>query len=314
MHPETRETGGGRAYDAAMIAVLGIGGVGGVLAARTGALCVGTERTVAALHSGGLRFTCAGETTVHLLEAVAELDRQVDVLVVCVKAPALATAIERVPAELVADAVVVPLLNGLEHPARLRERLPDALVVAATIGRIEAHAPRPGVVVQEGSADPVLTVASDGLAADDLRARLAELAVPGLVLEVGRSEAEVLWTKAARMAVMSSATAASAATLGEVLASPEWGDLVARALEETTAAARAHGVALEARELLAYARALPPEMTTSLARDVAAGRASELDAITGSVARAAREVGVATPALDELHARVQARSAAVVAA
>jgi len=33
------------------LAVLGLGGVGGALAARTGALCVGTERTVDAVIS-----------------------------------------------------------------------------------------------------------------------------------------------------------------------------------------------------------------------------------------------------------------------
>ena len=36
------------------IAVLGPGGVGGVIAARTGAVCVGTERTVGAIEAGGL--------------------------------------------------------------------------------------------------------------------------------------------------------------------------------------------------------------------------------------------------------------------
>ena len=43
--------------------------------------------------------------------------------------------------------------------------------------------------------------------------------------------------------------------------------------------------------------ALPYELTTSAARDVAAGRPSELDAITGSVVRAASRHGVPTPAL-----------------
>ena len=54
----------------APIAVLGLGGIGGMLAVRTGALCVGTERTVDAIRERGLRLVHDGETTVAHLEAV----------------------------------------------------------------------------------------------------------------------------------------------------------------------------------------------------------------------------------------------------
>ena len=36
------------------IAVLGAGGIGGMIAARTGAVCVGTARTVEAIRASGL--------------------------------------------------------------------------------------------------------------------------------------------------------------------------------------------------------------------------------------------------------------------
>ena len=40
-------------------AVLGIGGIGGMLAVRTGAVCVGTERTVDAIRANGLTLSTA---------------------------------------------------------------------------------------------------------------------------------------------------------------------------------------------------------------------------------------------------------------
>ena len=46
--------------------------------------------------------------------------------------------------------------------------------------------------------------------------------------------------------------------------------------------------------------AMPADLTTSTARDVAAGRPSELDAITGAVVRAGRALNVPTPTLDRL--------------
>jgi 2-dehydropantoate 2-reductase len=51
--------------------------------------------------------------------------------------------------------------------------------------------------------------------------------------------------------------------------------------------------------------AMPASVTTSTARDAAAGRPTELDAILGAVVRAARRLGVATPTLDRLLAEAE---------
>jgi len=57
---------------------------------------------------------------------------------------------------------------------------------------------------------------------------------------------------------------------------------------------------------------MPASVTTSAARDVAAGRPTELDAIVGGVVRAAERLGVQTPTLerllDEAEERCRARS------
>ncbi len=50
-------------------------------------------------------------------------------------------------------------------------------------------------------------------------------------------------------------------------------------------------------------------MTTSTARDIEAGRQSELDAITGSVVRAGERLGVPCPVLTELFEQATAQIA-----
>ena len=45
---------------------------------------------------------------------------------------------------------------------------------------------------------------------------------------------------------------------------------------------------------------MPASVTTSAARDAAAGRPTELDAIVGGVVRAAERLGVETPTLERL--------------
>ena len=59
-------------------------------------------------------------------------------------------------------------------------------------------------------------------------------------------------------------------------------------------------------EQWASSTSLPHGLTTSTARDVAAGRPSELDAIVGGVVRAGQRLGVPTPTLEELLAQCPA--------
>jgi 2-dehydropantoate 2-reductase len=207
-------------------------------------------------------------------EVVTELAEQVELLLVTVKAPALDEALERVEA---APRFAVPLLNGIEHMQTLRERLPDTTVVGASIGRIEAWLERPGVVVQP-TPSVVMTVAS-GAPVQLLRRTGAEVRENG-------SAAEVLWEKLARQAPTAAATSVTQRPIGELRSDPEWRGRLRAAIEETCAVAAADSVTLSPDAEWEIIEAMPPLLTSSTARDIAAGVPSELDAITGARVRA----------------------------
>jgi len=120
-------------------------------------------------------------------------------------------------------------------------------------------------------------------------------------------ELEVLWEKAARLAVLAAATIASGRTFGGVRDDPGWRERLVRALDEAVAVAAADGVRLSAVDQWAKIEAMPSELTTSAARDAAAGRPTELDAITGSVVRAGRRLDVPTPVLETLYEEARCR-------
>lgn len=291
------------------IAVLGLGGVGGMLAVRTGALCVGTERTVAAINANGLRLVHGGTTTVVHPDAVERLETPISVLVIAVKAYDLESALDRVAPDALDGAVILPLQNGLEHVAALRARVehPSStvvqappLVAAGSIGRVSVASPEPGVVVQATATDATVRAASRDLASAELEKRLAPLGVPGIDLAVGGSESDLLWEKAARLAVLAAATVASGRPVGPLRDDPAWRPRLGEALSEACTVAAADGVELDTAAEWAIIEAMPDDLTTSAARDAAAGRRTELDAITGSVVRAAARVGVPTPVLTEL--------------
>ncbi len=283
------------------VAVLGPGAVGGVVAVglvRAGVrvICIARPDTATTIASEGLSVRHGQEVETVQPEATTELREPVELLLVTVKAPALEDALERVEAPA---HTVVPLLNGIEHMQTLRDRLPGSNVVAGSIGWIEAWLERPGVVVQN-TPSVVMTLSSEGKGptAELLRRSAADVRVDG-------TEAAVLWEKLARQAPVAAATAVTQQPIGELRTDPDWRVRLEQAIDEACAVAAAEGVTLDASAQWAVIDSMPPALTSSTARDIAAGRPSELDAITGAAVRAAHRHGVPAPVLEGLLAEAE---------
>jgi 2-dehydropantoate 2-reductase len=279
------------------VAVLGPGAVGGVLAvglanAGVRVVCIARPDTAAAIRSEGLSLKRGSEVVTARPDVAEALEEPADLLLVTVKAPALDDALERVRARV---GTVVPLLNGIEHMDTLRERLPEATVAGANIGRIEAYLERPGVVIQP-TPSVVMTVASDTPAET-----VELLRRSGTDVQVNGSANEVLWEKLARQAATAAVTSITQRPVGELRSDPEWRPRFREAIDEACRVAAADGVVLSADSEWEIIEGMPPLLTSSTARDIAAGIPSELDAITGAAVRAARRLGVDTPVLSELY-------------
>jgi len=276
------------------VAILGPGAVGGVLAAGFAehgfdVVCVARPDTADVIRSEGLTLR-RGQSEVTVRPRVeTELRESVELLLVTVKAPALADALERIEAT---PAAVVPLLNGIEHLETLRARFPESAVAAGSIGRIEAWLERPGVVIQP-TPSVVMTVEAGG--------PVELLRRSGVEVRVDGSGADVLWEKLARQAGTAAATSLAQRPVGELRSDPEWRSRFRAAIDEACEVAAADGVVLSPQAEWEIIESMPPLLTSSTARDIAAGVPSELDAITGAVVRAGRRLGVATPVLAEMY-------------
>jgi 2-dehydropantoate 2-reductase len=85
---------------------------------------------------------------------------------------------------------------------------------------------------------------------------------------------------------------------------PETRALLERCLDEVVAVGRARSVGLPdatVANTLAFLDSMPAAATTSLQRDIADGRPSELEAWTGAAVRLGREAGVPTPTHDFIY-------------
>ncbi len=291
------------------IAVLGPGGVGGALAVRVAlaghrVVCVARGETAAAIRRDGLTLELAGDELHARPIVVEQLDEPVGLLLVTVKATGLDDALRRVDAGTVAAGVVVPLLNGVEHVAVIRAAL-GPRVAAGSIARIEAFRVSATRVVQPGLT-PLVAAASVDLDATGLERALAPLADAGVELRLGGSEAEVIWEKAARLAVLAPVTALTQRPVGDLRADTEWRPAMEAAIAEACEIATAAGAPMCPEAHWAIIDAMPDTLSTSAARDVAAGKPSEIDAITGGVVRAGRRLDVPCPTLAELLERCRA--------
>jgi 2-dehydropantoate 2-reductase len=291
------------------IAVLGPGGVGGLIAGalqRAGSevVVVARSSTVAVIAEHGIRVQSVslGEFTARP-RAVEALQEPVDTLIVATKAIGLGDALERIPSE---PAIVLPLLNGLDHLALLRERFADSMVLAGSI-RVEADRPQAGVVVHTS---PFLRVdmACDrpGLRAamEELSSLLSEAGIPARVLD---SEAQVMWSKLVRLNALACTTSAYDKLLGEIRGTPRLRADLVGAIEEGCAAGRAEGADVEPKAAIAELDGAHDTLGSSMQRDIAAGREPELDAIPGSVLRAAARHGLQCPTIERLLALISAR-------
>lgn len=292
------------------IAVLGPGGVGGFLAAaleRCGerATVVAREPTARHISEAGIEVDSRrlGHFTVHP-PAVSSLRTGTEVLLVATKAVGLDRALDRID---VTPELVVPLLNGLDHMDVLRKRFGPDRVAAGTI-RIESDRPEVGRILQTS---PFLRVdlASDRPEPAEHLALLAgTLERAGVPAKVCPSEAQILWSKLVRLNALALTTSAIDRPIGVIRSDPEWRGALRGCIEEAAAVARADGAEIDPSARLAELDEAHPELGSSMQRDIAAGREPELDAIAGSVLRAAQRHRIDCPIITRLTMQVAARA------
>jgi 2-dehydropantoate 2-reductase len=279
------------------VAVLGPGGVGGLLAAllsRSGhrVICLSGEPTAKTLRSGGIQVRSArfGDFTVRV-EADTELREPVDACLVTVKDTALDAASARVPAPVLGDGLLVPFLNGVEHPAALRARYrPDR--VAPAVIRVESTRVAPGVV-EHGSPFAEIDLTGTDVPRPRLDALAEAFATAGPATRVLADETAALWAKMSFLAPFALLTTRYGLPLGDVRTRHR--DELTALVEETAAISDACGGPADPAQALARYDAFPAATKSSMQRDAEAGRPLELDAIGGALLRAAERHGVAAP-------------------
>ncbi|MGA8028230.1 MAG: 2-dehydropantoate 2-reductase [Bryobacteraceae bacterium] len=286
-------------------AILGVGGVGGLIGACLAHLgdsvtvVVRPESLVA--YPEQLRLESAFGNFQAPVARVAEVP-PVDVLWIAVKATQLDESLKVITKPQIVKAIV-PLLNGINHLDLLRSQYGRDKVIAATIA-VESERVAPGHIIHR-SPFARLNVSTAGRPL--LASTLDQLQKLGFECRFIDDEPTLMWSKLVFLAPIALATTAFNQPVGGVMSNPERKAEWAACVREACAVALAEGAKVDADAVLTGTSKLPYDMRSSMQKDVEQGNRPELDAIAGPIVRNGDRLGIEISATKRLLSAVAAR-------
>ena len=298
--------------------VIGAGGTGGSIGAYMTE--AGKDVTLIArgehlkkMQEHGLQMetTKKGNYTVNPIKAtdMEHYDEQPDIIFVCVKGYSLEDTIPFIRRVAKESTIVVPILNIYGTGSKMQEQLPELLVTDGCI-YIAGEIKEPGTILMRGDIfrivygvrDPqeirpeLFTVAQD----------LKDSGIEGVLSDNIRRDALQKFAYVSPMAACGLYYNVSA---GEVQKTGEPRDTFVKLMKEVDALAVAMGVPFLVDIVttnLQILDTLNPDASTSMQRDVYAGKASEIDGLIYEVVRMGQRYGVPTPTYEMIADKARA--------
>ncbi len=302
----TGETGG------PSVAVVGAGAVGGYLGGRLAAAghdvrFLARGENLVALRRKGLRVTSgSGDWSVPEPRASDDPEEigEVDFVLLCVKTSQLPAAIDALGPMVGENTAVVTVQNGVEAPEQVAAGIGRDRVLPGLV-RVVATMAGPGEVNHLGGPAALGFAEWDGGVSGRVT-RLREVLRDASVAPMEpRDIWAALWAKFLLVVPIGSLGAATdGAAIGELRSRPGTRKLLIAGMREIYETGVALGIALPA-DAVDTATGLmdgqQADVTSSLQRDILAGRPSELEAWTGAAVRLAERAGRSAPVHEMLY-------------
>jgi 2-dehydropantoate 2-reductase len=292
------------------IAVLGAGAIGGWVAAR---LALGGNDVMALTSRGALDSIEIEEGGVVETPRLSRFNGAADVLVVAVKATALAAAADAARGLLGADTIIVPMLNGVpwwfvegeplqsvDPGGALTSVYPRDNIVGCVV-HASCSRPTPERILVK-HADKLIIGEPGGGSSERVPRLFAMFEQAGLHPDITNNVRRAIWYKLWGNATINPLSALTRATADTILADPECRAWMLEGMAELAAIGAAIGCPIsESGEDRMAVTARLGAFKTSMLQDVEAGRPIELEALLGAPREIARRHDIATPALDRLY-------------
>jgi len=222
---------------------------------------------------------------------------EVDLVIIGVKAWQVPEAAHSMRPLVGPETTVLPLQNGVDAVPQLVHELGADRVIGG-LCRIVSFVVEPGHIKHAGFTPSIVIGESNNRRTDRIT-RIEQLFKrAGLEITVAPDIQAALWTKFLFIASFSGVGAVANAPAGALRQDPKWRTQMLAAMEEIYSLALSRGIKLTSSSIdnaMASIDALPEDATSSMQRDITAGRPSELESQNGAVVRLARESGIEVP-------------------
>jgi 2-dehydropantoate 2-reductase len=287
------------------IAIFGAGGVGGYFGAqlaRVGeeVIFIARREHLQAIRAHGLRVeTSKGEIVIQPAQASDDPVQVgvVDAVILGVKAWQVTEAARAMKPMIGPETFVVPLQNGVEAPSQLAVMLGAKNVLGGLCGTM-SWIVGPGHIRSIGEVHFIKFGELDKQPSERTEQLRQAFERAGVKVEVPSDIHVALWEKFLFVVSFGGVGAVTRAPIGVIRTLPETHRLLEQCMREIFEVARARQIGLSdgiVEKTMMFLDSLAPSGTTSLQRDIADGKPSELDAWNGAVVRLGREFGVSTP-------------------
>ncbi len=318
------------------VCIVGAGAIGGLIGTRLARAgdpvsTIARGATASALRERGWRLEMEGElltAPARVADEPHDLGPQ-DLVIIAVKAPALADVAARIAPLLARDTIVLTAMNGvpwwffdglggrheglklasIDPEGRIAKAIPTKHVVGCVV-HVTASTPEPGLV-RHGFGKRLIIGEPAGGASERVTALARMLARAGFEAPVSPRVQTDIWYKLWGNMTMNPISALTGATSDKILGDPLISAFCLAAMREAAAIGTRIGCPIQqsGEDRLAVARQLGP-FKTSMLQDLEAGKPLEIDALLTVVHEIGGIVGEPTPQIDALLglARLQART------
>ncbi len=287
------------------IAIFGTGGVGGYFGGRLAhagedVTFIARGEHLRAIRANGLKVESqSGDFVVYPAKGTDDVNDlgEVDLVVIGVKAWQVPEAARAVKPLVGPGTTVLPLQNGVDAVSQLVDEMGPEKVIGG-LCRIVSFVVAPGHIRHAGFTPSIVIGERDNRRTDRIVRIEQVFRHAGLEIAIAPDIQVALWTKFLFISSFSGVGAVANAPAGLLQTDPKWREQMLAAMKEIFLLAHARGIELPANSVdtaMAAVNALPEEATSSMQRDIAAGKPSELDSQNGAVVRLAREVGLEVP-------------------
>lgn len=298
------------------VVILGAGGVGGYLGARL--IAAGTdvaflvrEGRATQLRANGLILRSPlGDfaAPVKVLTAGSPLEAAPDAVILACKEPALGAALEAAAPLLGTVTRLLPVLNGVRHLDIIAARFPATPLLGGIIhGATDL---RPDGVIEHLSQFMIVIAGPVAAESDPVGSEIvARLEAAGVDAYATHEIRQDMWNKFVFLAAFAGITSLMRASIGTIIETDGGRERILRLLDETRSVAAAEGLPPPAQLMEEYRTLLTQAgspLTSSMLRDIEAGRRTEGAHILGDMLSRARRHGLSTPILEIAAAHVDA--------